>query len=193
MSTSYERDFGLREFELALLDSMYDEAPIQTEAALHALDANRAEASAAEERRLQIAPCSVADYTRWLGQPVSREPYSENDRGGMWTRWALSTWPYLWFEMLELPKCSLFNVWLTRRDGAPAPRLETAADLAPWSCTHKEVELRFGPTLNVDGFHTSWLLMEFSAPDSTGRTRRYEACFVWGLLQHVRERNQQLA
>lgn len=54
--------FGSREFELALLDDMYDQARSRTEAALRALGATREQASQAKDRRRTRSPWSVGDF-----------------------------------------------------------------------------------------------------------------------------------
>lgn len=179
--------FGSREFELALLDDMYDQARSRTEAALRALGATREQATQAKERRRTRSPWSFGDYAAVLGAPLSRRPHAG---GGHRLRWPVSVWPELCFEVVEFPGTTLMNEGLNRRDEARAPRLETIEDIKTWAVTLHETEQRFGPLRHADGFHMSWLFKDLEAPDATGHAHTYRACFVWGLVQHIRKLDQ---
>lgn len=146
--------FGSREFELALLDDMYDQARSRTEAALRALGATREQATQAKERRRTRSPWSFGDYAAVLGAPLSRRPHAG---GGHRLRWPVSVWPELCFEVVEFPGTTLMNEGLNRRDEARAPRLETIEDIKTWAVTLQETEQQFGPLRHADGFHMSWL------------------------------------
>jgi hypothetical protein len=90
-------NFGVREFQLALLDRMHHLTPELSEAAMCSLGATQAEATEAEERRLKMgayrvygrltrpADWNVADYAAVLGDPISEEP---RDLGRL-VRWEL--------------------------------------------------------------------------------------------------------
>jgi hypothetical protein len=191
----------VREFQLALLDRMYEEAPEQSEAALRSLGATRADAAEAGRRRLRMGThygdgsttrffgWGSTDYLAVLGDPVSRESH-DGRRGqgaGGWPvlRWDLPLWPDLWFEVLETPDGFAFDCRLTRKAGLLPPQMGTVEDLKPWSCVYEEVEQRFGPMEHVDGMGPVWT-SAFTAPDAAGRPTRYAADFTWGLLQGVR-------
>jgi hypothetical protein len=198
--------FGVREFQLALLQRMYEMTPTLSGAALRSLGATRAEAARAEERRLlmgtprEYGPLvrsfdwNVADYSAVLGDPASKRPHdgSYGHDGGGWLafNWDLPVWPDLWFEVLEAPNGCTWNCRLTRRAGSKhPPQIDTAEHLMPWSCVYDEVERRFGPLDQVDGMGAVWTLA-FTAPDAAGRPRRYTADFIWGLLQSLRAGDQ---
>ena len=105
------RMFGVREFQLALLDSMYDEVPDKVKGALHVLHATRAQStSAAAElnhmgtRRVYgdlIRPNDIntADYARILGDPISIDVLAEYRI----LYWDLPLWPDFWFAVHEAP------------------------------------------------------------------------------------------
>jgi hypothetical protein len=197
----HDSSFGLREFQLALLDRMHDEAPQRSEAALRWLGATRADAVAAEKRRMGLASDRVLNQvTRWhgwqvetylavLGDPMSTEPRDVRQPALQFLRWETPVWPDLWFEVMVLPDGSMFNDQLRRRVGTASPPMESVNDLKPWSCTEHELADRFGPLECVDGWHPCWVA-GFTAPDATGQTRRYEAGLGWGLLQCLYKRSE---
>lgn len=191
--------FGLREFQLALLHQMYDEAAAQTEQALRTLGATRAEASSASSEWAKLgsqrvygnfvrtSDMNVHDYTTILGPPVSTELIAIGNSRFHAFRWELHVWPDPWFEVQEAQDGSTWNNRLTRRTGAAQPELRHIEDMTPWSYVSDEVERTFAPIENIDGMPYGWWVSTFVSPNSAGSPTQYAACFVWGLLQNVRE------
>lgn len=191
--------FRVREFQLALLDQMYDEAPAQTEQALRTLEATRVDASSAFTEWAQMGSrriysnftrtndMNVRDYTRILGLPTSVKLTTTKTGNFRLIRWDLPVWPDLWLEVQEAQDGSTWNHRLTRRDDAATPALTCIEDLTAWSCVSDEVERTFAPIENIDGMPYGWWVSTFVSPNSSGSPTRYAACFVWGLLQNVRE------
>jgi hypothetical protein len=79
----------------------------------------------------------------------------------------------------------VWNEWLVRTPGAPAPKLETLEDLTPWSSTVDEVARAFAPARPLEGTAPTRWGLAFTAPDASGVRRACAAEFTWGLLQRV--------
>ena len=130
----------------------------------------------AGERRLRMV----------LGPPYESAERRVGDVACRTDRWELSLWPDLRFEALVGPDGSVLHEWLVRPEESPAPRLESVADLAPWSCVVSDVAGRFAAVEHrADTLPSRWQVA-FSATES-GESRSYVAHFVWGLLQTVEQ------
>jgi hypothetical protein len=95
-------------------------------------------------------------------------------------------WPDLRFEVLVAPGGAVWNEWLVRAPGAPAPVLRTLDDLVPWSCTVDEAARAVPPARPLEGTAPTRFGLSFTAPDGQGTRREVVAEFTWGLLQRTR-------
>ncbi|MEV0027954.1 hypothetical protein [Nocardia sp. NPDC050793] len=130
---------------------------------------------------------SIAEYVTAWGAPASERIERHGDREVRYAGWDLPFWPGLQIEWMEIPHHPSLFRQLLRHPDCPRPRLESIADLTPWSCTWNEFrDGTMGPTDFVDGFGGIGDVVALRAidPDS-GRNRVYWAHFDWSLLQHV--------
>jgi hypothetical protein len=182
--------FARREFQLVLLRRMADYQPDLVTAAARSLDASRTEMrhvnarwqrmlrsarSPGGERRLRMVLGPPADHAdRRLGDVICRVAW-----------WELPLWPDLRFEAVTGPDGSIVQEWLVRPETSAAPRLDGAADLAPWSCVVGDLAGRFAPVQHhADTVPSRWHVVFSSAADGA---RSRVAHFVWGLLQTVED------
>jgi hypothetical protein len=182
--------FGPREFQLVLLRRMADYNQDLVSGALRELGASRAEMRAANKRwqaasHSRHGPRGVRRLRRALGEPVKVGTHAAGPVECKVLAWSLPLWPDLWFEALEGPGGVVWNQWLVRADGAPAPVLTSVAALLPWSCVVQDVASAFAPVEHADGSAMSRWSVAFTAPDGDGSPGRHLARFVWGLLQSV--------
>ncbi len=106
-------------------------------------EANRRWQAMVRSRRTRGA---LARYRSVLGQPESRARRTVGDLECEALAWRLPLWPDLRFEVLAAAGSgAVWNEWLVRAPGAPAPTLRTVADLRPWACTVEEVARAFPP------------------------------------------------
>ncbi|GGZ73978.1 hypothetical protein GCM10010389_09530 [Streptomyces echinoruber] len=183
--------FTPRHFQLVLLRRMADHNPGLVEDARRRLGASAADLREAN-KRWQAMVCSprsrgaAARYRSVLGTP---EPATSRRVGDLdcevW-RWPVELWPDLRFEVLVAPGGAVWNEWLVRAPGAPAPVLRTLDDLTPWSCTVEEAARAFPPARPLEGTAPSRFGLSFTAPDGQGVRREVVAEFTWGLLQRTR-------
>ncbi len=172
-------------------------APERVRAVLEALGVTPEQAAAAEDRwfggnrpensgNARKEPTwSIANLQRVLGPPVVEEPSDRLRAGGRLARWAMPLWPDLQFEVLEAPSGWLWGS-LMQAPGVPRPAPGTVEDLTPWSCTLRELWGRFRALRHSAEYTDAMLeVVAFRAPDRAGRVARYQATFVWGLLQVV--------
>lgn len=183
-------EFGPGQFQLVLLRRMADHRPELVEEALRTLGASRAELREANRRwqaRLhgRHSPGGERRYRAVLGPPESTIVRRIGDLSCEALLWPVPLWPELRFEVLCAPGGgAVWNEWLIRAPGAPAPVLESPDDLVPWSCTVDEVARAFRPATPLEGSApTRWRL---AFGDPSAGTRRI-AHFTWGLLQYVEE------
>ncbi|MEE1941068.1 hypothetical protein V1L54_16930 [Streptomyces sp. TRM 70361] len=185
--------FGPREFQLVLLRRMADFQPGLVLDALRTLDADRAELREAN-RRWQAwnhsggsprARGAAARYRFVLGEPETDEPRRVGDLACRALRWPVPLWPDLRFEVLTAPGGAVWNEWLVRAPGAPAPELRTVEDLLPWSCTVDEAARAFAPARPLEGSAPTRWRLSFTAPDRSGTRHTVLAEFTWGLLQRL--------
>jgi hypothetical protein len=183
------KGFARREFQLVLLRRMADYQPDLVAAAMRSLDATRTEMRAVNARwqRILRSPRFPAGERRLrtvLGPPAGGVDRRLGDVTCRTDWWELPLWPDLRFEALIGPDGSVLHEWLVRPAGVPAPRLESVADLTPWSCVVGDVADRFAPAEHqADTLPSRWQV-HFTAPGPEG-TGPYVAHFVWGLLQTV--------
>ncbi|TQM32069.1 hypothetical protein FB390_3745 [Nocardia bhagyanarayanae] len=180
-----EAALAFREYQLAMLAPMCESAPAQPQAVLDAVDASRADAEVAADRRRWAIPTTLDEYKTACGVPdweAADEP--QEGRQMRYARWDLAFWPGLQIELTQVwPTTVIFRRFVRRRE-VPSPRLESLEDLAPWSCTVGEFDRSvFGPLENVDGFGAVGDVYAFVAsdPDSgkgspTGRTSIGACC-----------------
>ncbi|KPI14782.1 hypothetical protein OK074_8625 [Actinobacteria bacterium OK074] len=127
----------------------------------------------------------VSRYRSILGDPESRTPRRLGDLTCDALVWPVPLWPDLRFEVLVGPTGAVWNEWLIRAPGTPAPPLTTLEDLTPWSCTTDEAARAFAPARPLEGTAPTRWGLTFTAPDATGQRHVVVAEFTWGLLQRV--------
>lgn len=189
------KGFARREFQLVLLRRMADYQPGLVAAAMRSLDATRTEMRHVNARwqRILRSPRFPAGERRLrmaLGPPSGSAERRFGDVLCRTDRWELSLWPDLRFEALVGPDGSVLHEWLVRPRESPAPRLESVADLTPWSCVVSDVAERFAATEHQGDTLPSRWQVAFTATGpgaGSGEPRSYVAHFVWGLLQTVEE------
>ncbi|MDT3398327.1 hypothetical protein RKE29_17020 [Streptomyces sp. B1866] len=177
-------------FVLVLLRRMADHQPVLVEEALRELGVGRTTMREANRRwqAMRRSPrrrTPVAHYRAVLGPPEAAEPRRIGDLACEALLWPVPLWPGLRFEVLRGPGGAVWNEWLVRAPGAPAPRPRTLADLAPWSCTVDEVARAFPPARPMEGSAPTRWRLAFTAPDAAGELHHCVAEFTWGLLQRV--------
>ncbi|MEU6771409.1 hypothetical protein [Streptomyces sp. NPDC046759] len=178
------------DFQLVLLRRMADHNPDLVEDARRRLGVSVAGMREANKRwqamvRSPRARSAAARYRSVLGEPESVVPLRLGDAGCEARRWALPLWPDLRFEVLVGPDGTVWNEWLVRAPGAPAPRLETLDDLTPWSCTVDEAARAFPPARPLEGTAPTRWGLTLTAPGRDGVRHEVVAEFTWGLLQRT--------
>ncbi|MEV7476406.1 MULTISPECIES: hypothetical protein [Streptomyces] len=179
--------FGPLQFQLVLLRRMADHQPDLVEDARRGLGASLAEMREANRRwqamvRAPRGRGALRRYRSALGEPESSVRRVVGDLECDALLWRLPLWPDLRFEVMAGPGGAVWNEWLVRAPGAPAPGLRTVRDLRPWSCTVDEVARAFAPVRPMEGSApTRWAL---ALTDPADRLP-YVAEFTWGLLQRV--------
>ncbi|MDB1089200.1 hypothetical protein PJ985_16685 [Streptomyces sp. ACA25] len=189
--------FGPREFQLVLLRRMADFQPELVEEALHALGAGRTDLREANRRwqamvRSPRGRSALGRYRSVLGPPVATDRRRVGDLDVVARSWPVPLWPDLHFEVLSTPEGAVWNAWLVRVPGAPAPALRTVDDLEPWSCTVDEAARAFAPARPAEGSAPTRWRLTFTAPDTAGRPHEVTAEFTWGLLQRLLSRSSDL-
>ncbi|MFR9675610.1 hypothetical protein [Streptomyces sp. TR06-5] len=184
--------FGPREFQLVLLRRMADFQPVRVEAALREMDASRAQMREANRRwqamvRAPRGRGAAARYRSVLGTPESDAERRVGDLVCRAVAWPVPLWPELRFEILTAGPgtAQVWNAWLVRAPGTPAPALRTVQDLEPWSCTVDEAARAFAPARPLEGSAPTRWGLAFTAPDNSGRPHHVTAEFTWGLLQRL--------
>ncbi|MCY0957495.1 hypothetical protein [Streptomyces sp. H27-H5] len=178
--------FGPAGFQLVLLRRMADFRPDLAEAARLRLGASLAEQREANKRwqamvRSPRSRGALARYRSVLGPAESTGRRRIGDLECEALLWPVPLWPDLRFEVLAAPDGAVWNEWLVRAPGAPAPVLETAADLLPWSATVDEVARAFAPVRPMEGTAPTRWRLAFAVSGAP-----YIAEFTYGLLQEVR-------
>ncbi|WP_405580983.1 hypothetical protein [Streptomyces sp. NBC_01190] len=180
--------FGLEHFQLVLLRRMADHQPELVDDALRDLGSSHAELRDAHKRwqaRLhsRTFPGGARRYRTALGPPESVREQKVGDLTCEALLWPLPLWPDLRFEVLCSPGgTAVWNEWLVRAPGAPAPVLRTADDLTPWSCTVDDAARAFPPAAPLPPDAPSRSVLSLTVPRAPGRTIAH---FTWGLLQYV--------
>ncbi|MEV6761495.1 hypothetical protein AB0N16_12755 [Streptomyces sp. NPDC051105] len=174
------------DFQLVLLRRMADHNPDLVEGARRELGASIADMREANKRWQAMArsPRSRAAASRYrsvLGPPGSETRRTVGDLECLAWQWPLPLWPTLRFEVMVGPGGTVWNEWLVRAPGAPAPKLETLEDLTPWSCTVDEAARAFAPARPLEGTAPTRWGLTFTVPDG----RQVVAEFTWGLLQRT--------
>ncbi|MEU5519600.1 hypothetical protein ABZ759_02555 [Streptomyces sp. NPDC047860] len=183
--------FTPRDFQLVLLRRMADHNPGPVEDARRELGASLADMREANRRwqamvRSPRPRPALSRYRSVLGEPESRTPRRVGDLDCEAWQWRLPLWPDLRFEVLS-PAAggAVWNEWLVRAPGTPAPVLRTVEDLTPWSCTVDEAARAFAPARPLEGTAPTRWGLAFTAPDTTGAPHQVVAEFTWGLLQRT--------
>ncbi|MFC5143896.1 hypothetical protein [Streptomyces aureoversilis] len=180
--------FGPLGFQLVLLRRMADHQPGLVEDALRELGVDRSRMREAN-RRWQAALRAPGrrgagpHHRSVLGPPEATGERHVGELTFEAATWRVPLWPDLRFEVLTAPGGAVWNEWLVRAPGAPAPALRTVEDLKPWSCTVDEVARAFAPARPLEGTGPALWRLVFTAPDASGNRREYTAEFMWGLLQ----------
>ncbi|MEU5161400.1 hypothetical protein AB0G74_17580 [Streptomyces sp. NPDC020875] len=179
--------FGPRDFQLVLLRRMADHQPGLVEDARRELGASAAEMREANRRwqamcRPRSPRGALGRYRSVLGPPESSVRRRVGDLESEAHRWPVPLWPGLRFEVTAtVPGGAVWNEWLVRAEGEPAPALRTADDLTPWSCTADEAARAFAPATPMEGSAPTRLRLSLTLPGE----RRAVAEFSWGLLQRL--------
>lgn len=178
------------DFQLVLLRRMADHNPDLVEDARRTLGASIADMRETNKRwqamvRSPRSRSAASRYRSVLGEPESVAPRRLGDVDCEARRWALPLWPDLRFEVLVGPDGAVWNEWLVRAPGAPAPRLETVQDLVPWSCTVDEAARAFAPARPLEGTAPTRWGLAFTAPGPDGVRHEVVTEFTWGLLQRT--------
>ncbi|EGX55154.1 hypothetical protein SZN_34342 [Streptomyces zinciresistens K42] len=178
------------DFQLVLLRRMADHNPGPVEDARRELGVSLAAMREANKRwqamvRSPRARGAAARYRSVLGAPASVTTRTVGDLACEAWLWPVPLWPTLRFEVLLGPNGAVWNEWLVRAPGTPAPELRTLADLTPWSCTVDEAARAFAPARPLEGTAPTRWGLAFTAPDGEGVRRAAVAEFTWGLLQRV--------
>ncbi|MET7453513.1 hypothetical protein ABZT03_16795 [Streptomyces sp. NPDC005574] len=182
--------FTVREFQLVLLRRMADHNPDLVEDARRSLGASLADMREANKRwqamlRSPRARAAASRYRSVLGAPGSVTARTIGDLECEAWQWPLPLWPDLRFEVLLAPNGAVWNEWLVRAPGSPAPELRTLDDLTPWSCVVDEAARAFAPARPLEGTAPTRWGLAFQAPDGEGVRRKVAAEFTWGLLQRT--------
>jgi hypothetical protein len=178
------------DFQLVLLRRMADHNPDLVDGARRRLGASLADMRETNKRwqAMVRSPRSRSAATRYrsvLGAPEAVVPRRLGDVDCESWQWTLPLWPDLRFEVLVSPDGAVWNEWLVRAPGAPAPALRTLDDLAPWSCTVDEAARAFAPARPLEGTAPTRWGLAFTAPDGDGVRHEVVAEFTWGLLQRT--------
>ncbi|MEW2545080.1 hypothetical protein AB0910_04740 [Streptomyces sp. NPDC047002] len=165
--------FGPLSFQLVLLRRMADHQPDLADEARRALGASRADLREANRRwqamvRSPRGRGARARYLSVLGEPerALRRQVGELECEAL--QWPVPLWPDLRFEIMVAPGGAVWNEWLVRAEGAPAPVLATAADLRPWGCTVDELARAFPPARPLEGTAPTRFGLAFRAPAGPG-------------------------
>ncbi|MEU3981617.1 hypothetical protein AB0F77_16195 [Streptomyces sp. NPDC026672] len=182
------------DFQLVLLRRMADHNPELVDDARRELGVPLARMREANKRwqamvRSRWARSAAARHRSVLGAPEEEAKRVIGDLECTALRWRLPLWPDLRFEVLLSPEGAVWNEWLVRAPGAPAPRLATLDDLTPWSCTVDEAARAFAPARPLEGTAPTRWGLAFTAPDARGVRREVVAEFTWGLLQRTAARS----
>ncbi|MDT0471175.1 hypothetical protein RM863_03375 [Streptomyces sp. DSM 41014] len=182
--------FAPLDFQLVLLRRMADHNPDLVEDARRELGVSLAGMREANRRwqamvRSPRSRAAVSRYRSVLGAPVTTSRQKVGDLECEALYWPLPLWPDLRFEVLLAPNGAVWNEWLVRAPGAPAPALRTLDDLTPWSCTVDEAARAFAPARPLEGSAPTRWGLALTAPDGDGRPRAVVAEFTWGLLQRT--------
>ncbi|QES41455.1 hypothetical protein DEJ49_10895 [Streptomyces venezuelae] len=182
--------FTALDFQLVLLRRMADHNADLVERARHALGASVAEMREANRRwqamtRSSRSRGAVSRYRSVLGPPEATVRRRIGDLECEALLWPVPLWPDLRFEVLRAPNGAVWNEWLVRAPGEPAPELRTLDDLTPWSCTVDEAARAFAPARPMEGTAPTRWGLAFEAVDGAGERRHCVAEFTWGLLQRV--------
>ncbi|MFG2935865.1 hypothetical protein [Streptomyces sp. NPDC048282] len=174
------------DFQLVLLRRMADHNPDLVEDARRTLGASLADMREANKRwqamvRSPRSRSAAARYRSVLGPPDTESTRTVGDLECAVWQWPLPLWPTLRFEVLAGAGGAVWNEWLVRAPGAPAPRLETFEDLTPWSCTLDEAARAFAPARPLEGTAPTRWGLALTLPDG----RQAVAEFTWGLLQRT--------
>ncbi|NEB74025.1 hypothetical protein G3I40_02035 [Streptomyces sp. SID14478] len=179
-------------FQLVLLRRMADHNPERVESARADLGVSVADMREANRRwqamlHARGSRSPVSRYRSILGAPEQTLLRTIGDLKCEALLWPVPLWPDLRFEVLLSPTGAVWNEWLIRTPGAPAPALDTLHDLTPWSCTVDEAARAFAPARPLEGSAPTRWGLSFTAPDEAGRPRQVRAEFTWGLLQRWTE------
>lgn len=182
--------FDALDFQLVLLRRMADHNADLVEDARHELGVSVADMREANRRwqamtRSARSRGAASRYRSVLGTPESSVRRRIGDLECEALLWPVPLWPDLRFEVLLAPNGAVWNEWLVRAPGAPAPELRTLDDLTPWSCTVDEAARAFAPARPMEGSAPTRWGLAFEAPDADGQLRSCVAEFTWGLFQRA--------
>ncbi|WP_046729091.1 hypothetical protein [Streptomyces humi] len=174
------------DFQLVLLRRMADHNPDLVDDARRELGASLADMRETNKRwqamvRSPRSRSAAARYRSVLGPPEWETKRAVGDLECAVWQWPLALWPTLRFEVLVGSGGAVWNEWLVRAPGAPAPTLETYADLTPWSCTIDEAARAFAPARPLEGTAPTRWGLALTLPGGGQAV----AEFTWGLLQRT--------
>ncbi|WP_369636978.1 hypothetical protein [Nocardia sp. JMUB6875] len=181
---------ALRDFQLSILHPMCTSAPTEAVGLLDRIGATYADTAVAQARwwfgDATNNFTTIAEYVTAWGAPDSEEVERYGEREIQSARWDLPFWPGMQFEFRAIGPRLLFHRML-RKPGVAVPRLDSIADLIPWSCTKEEfLGSGLGPFDEDRDLGSIGNRIDFEAVDpQSGRRRPYRARFDWDLLQSV--------
>ena len=123
-------------------------------------------------------------YREVLGAPIHEQI---QETSGLYSlRFRLPLWPSLDFEIGLRENGVLWNkLGFSRAIGRSSPLLEQANDIQKWEFTKEEIEERFGPADETDGWN-AYEIASYFIPERPGETKkRYRLWFTYDLLQKI--------
>lgn len=172
-------EFGVRQFELALMHRMRDLNAARVEAALETVGASRAELRAAHTQwtRMIHSRKGPAPLRAALGPPSHRGPQPFGSLTCEVLRWTLPSWPELAYEVLLGPDGQVWNQWFVRPGG---PATLTFEELTPWRCVVADVQASFPGASHSEGLAPHHWAVDFAHEGAA-----YRARFIYGLYQRL--------
>jgi hypothetical protein len=128
-------------------------------------------------------------YREVLGTPI-HEQFDEAT--GLYSiRFRLPLWQTLDFVIHLKPDGSVWNkLGFSRGHDISRPQLVCANELKQWAFVKDEIELKFGPSLENDGWN-AYEIARYSIPEHPeGATKKYWLYFSYDLLQKIKQEDR---
>jgi hypothetical protein len=123
-------------------------------------------------------------YRKVLGAPIHEQV---DEKTGLYSlRFRLPLWPSLDFEIHLQADGGIWNkLGFSRAYDSSSPRLESAQDLMQWGFVKDEIEERFGPGGENDGWDTFEMASYLIPEHPEGAMKKYRLWFSYDLLQKI--------